>query len=59
MSETPSDNPPPLTPDDLGKVPLWRSGVLLLLAAVVGFAPVSLTFSGLSATPVAVAVPLA
>jgi hypothetical protein len=38
MSETPSDSRPPLTPDDLGKVPLWRSGVVLLLAAVVGFA---------------------
>src|ERR1019366_2413446 len=28
----------PLTPDDLGKVPLWRCGVVLLLAAVMGIA---------------------
>src|ERR1700692_3849011 len=32
----PSGTLAPLTPDDLGRVPLWRSGVVLLLAAVVG-----------------------
>jgi hypothetical protein len=38
MSETSPDSRSPLAPDDLGTVPLWRSGFVLLLAAVVGIA---------------------
>lgn len=37
-SETPPDTRASRAPDDLGKVPLWRSLVLLLLAAAVGLA---------------------
>jgi EpsI family protein len=36
--ETPPGTQAPLTPDDFRKVPLWRSGVILLMAAVVGLA---------------------
>jgi len=36
--EIPPGAQAPVTPNDLGKVPLWRSGVVLLLAAVVGLA---------------------
>jgi hypothetical protein len=36
--EVPPGARSPLAPDDAGKVPLWRSGVILLLAAVVGLA---------------------
>lgn len=34
--ESPSGPLSPLTPNELGAVPLWRSGVILLLAAAVG-----------------------
>src|SRR5258708_555624 len=34
--EPSSEGQPAPTPDDVGKVPLWRSGVVLLLTALVG-----------------------
>src|ERR1700734_2985908 len=37
-SETPSGTRPRSTPDDLGQVPYWRSGSILLLTALVGLA---------------------
>lgn len=37
-NETPPDDRAPLAPNDLSKIPLWRSGVVLLLALAVGLA---------------------